>query len=177
MPPTTVPAPSDSFNFAQHLLALNAGRAAKAAFVDDLGTLNYGTLDERVRRIATGWESELTIAVDDAIARRALFDLMEAFYAEKADDGSPPPTRLKLRVEVLAGTWEALLHGQADLAIGVPAQLQSSHVHCEPGGELDQREVVGGIADPRLKAEELAGQVALADLYQLKGALDVGLAL
>src|SRR6478752_8129474 len=37
----------------------------------------------RVRRIATGWESELTIAIDDAIARRAVFDLMEAFYAEK----------------------------------------------------------------------------------------------
>ncbi|MBY0234796.1 MAG: LysR family transcriptional regulator, partial [Burkholderiaceae bacterium] len=34
----------------------------------------------RVRRIATGWESELTIAVDDAIAKRALFDLIDAFY-------------------------------------------------------------------------------------------------
>ena len=54
MPPTTVPAPADNFNFAQHLLALNAGRAGKAAFVDDLGTLSYGALDERVRRIATG---------------------------------------------------------------------------------------------------------------------------
>jgi benzoate-CoA ligase len=54
MPPTTVPAPADNFNFAQHLLALNAGRAAKAAFVDDLGTLSYGALDERVRRIAAG---------------------------------------------------------------------------------------------------------------------------
>ncbi|MFX7992798.1 LysR family transcriptional regulator, partial [Acinetobacter baumannii] len=29
----------------------------------------------RVRRIATGWESELTMVVDDAIARRAVFDL------------------------------------------------------------------------------------------------------
>ncbi|HEU6454069.1 MAG TPA: LysR family transcriptional regulator, partial [Roseateles sp.] len=65
----------------------------------------------RVRRISTGWESELTLAVDDAIARRALFDLMEAFYAERLEGGGPPPTRLKLRVEVLAGTWEALLHG------------------------------------------------------------------
>jgi len=34
----------------------------------------------RVRRIATGWESELTIAIDDAIARRAIFDLMEAVF-------------------------------------------------------------------------------------------------
>jgi benzoate-CoA ligase len=42
------------FNFAQHLLALNTGRADKAAFVDDLGTLTYGQLDERVRRLASG---------------------------------------------------------------------------------------------------------------------------
>eukprot|EP01031_Cornospumella_fuschlensis_P017009 gene17009-20805_t len=46
----------------------------------------------RVRRIATGWESELTLVMDDAVARRAVFDLMEAFYAETCDDGSPPPT-------------------------------------------------------------------------------------
>src|ERR1700712_1258570 len=32
---------------------------------------------------------------------------------------SPPPTRLRLRTEGLAGTWEALVTGQADLAIGV----------------------------------------------------------
>ena len=42
------------FNFAQHLLALNTGRADKAAFVDDLGALTYGQLDERVRRLASG---------------------------------------------------------------------------------------------------------------------------
>ena len=54
MPPTDVKAPPESFNFAQHLLALNSGRAAKAAFVDDLGTLSYGALDERVRRLAAG---------------------------------------------------------------------------------------------------------------------------
>jgi len=54
MTPTTVPAPADSFNFAQHLLGLNSGRAAKVAFVDDLGTLSYGALDERVRRVAAG---------------------------------------------------------------------------------------------------------------------------
>ncbi|TXI23758.1 MAG: LysR family transcriptional regulator [Roseateles sp.] len=91
----------------------------------------------RVRRIATGWESELTLAVDDAVARRALFDLMEAFYAQKTEGGGPPPTRLKLRIEVLAGTWEALLHGQADLSIGVPAQTSSSAVFTEPVGEIE----------------------------------------
>ena len=54
MPPTTVPPPPESFNFAQHLLAANTSRHAKAAFIDELGTLTYGDLDERVRRLAAG---------------------------------------------------------------------------------------------------------------------------
>ncbi|MCI1192853.1 benzoate-CoA ligase family protein [Calidifontimicrobium sp. SYSU G02091] len=53
-PPAGVTPPPEAFNFAQHLLALNAPRAAKAAFVDDLGTLTYGALDERVKRLAAG---------------------------------------------------------------------------------------------------------------------------
>lgn len=92
----------------------------------------------RVRRIATGWESELTIAIDDAIARRAVFDLMEAFYAQGArDEGREPPTRLRLRTEVMEGTWEALLSGQADLAIGTSAQPPSTAVSCELLGEME----------------------------------------
>ncbi len=47
-----VPAPPETFNFAQHLLDANAGRADKLAFVDDAGALNYGALDERARRFA-----------------------------------------------------------------------------------------------------------------------------
>jgi len=52
--PAEVPAPADPFNVAHHLLVLNAGRAAKAAFVDDLGSLSYGMLHERVCRLAAG---------------------------------------------------------------------------------------------------------------------------
>ena len=52
--PADVAPPGDVFNFAQHLLQLNAGRAAKTAFIDDAGTLAYGALDERVRRLAAG---------------------------------------------------------------------------------------------------------------------------
>ena len=50
--PDHIPAPGERFNFAQHLLQLNAARAGRAAFVDDHGTLSYGDLDERVRRMA-----------------------------------------------------------------------------------------------------------------------------
>ncbi len=45
-------APPAQFNFASHLLSLNAGRAAKRAYRDDERTLTYGELNERVRRFA-----------------------------------------------------------------------------------------------------------------------------
>jgi benzoate-CoA ligase len=49
---TPVPNPPAAFNFAQHLIERNAGRAAKTAFIDDHGSLSYGELAERVRRFA-----------------------------------------------------------------------------------------------------------------------------
>ena len=44
--------PPAQFNFARHVLELNAGRAAKLAYRDDERTLTYGELSERVRRFA-----------------------------------------------------------------------------------------------------------------------------
>jgi DNA-binding transcriptional LysR family regulator len=73
----------------------------------------------RVRRVATGWETQLTVAVDAIISQVTVFELCEAFYARCAEQSVEHGTRLRIRSEVLAGTWEALLSGQADLAIGV----------------------------------------------------------
>jgi len=80
---------------------------------------------QRVRRVSTGWETELTIAVDDVLSRLTLLELCESFYSLRpSGDKEPGPgTRLRLRTEVLAGTWEALVSGQADLALGVPADM------------------------------------------------------
>jgi len=47
-----IQAPGETFNFALHLLACNAQRASKAAFIDDQGVLTYGALEDRVRRVA-----------------------------------------------------------------------------------------------------------------------------
>ena len=44
--------PPERFNYAEHLLAANAGRARKIAFLDDVGALTYGELDMRVRQFA-----------------------------------------------------------------------------------------------------------------------------
>ncbi|MEC5214949.1 benzoate-CoA ligase [Polaromonas sp. CG_9.5] len=43
-----------SFNFAQHLITCNAARPEKTAFIDDTGSLTYGELAERIRRLAAG---------------------------------------------------------------------------------------------------------------------------
>ena len=52
-----IAAPAAKFNIAQHLLAGNAGRPHKAAFVDDLGAVSYAALEDRVRRLASGLRS------------------------------------------------------------------------------------------------------------------------
>ena len=86
----------------------------------------------RVRRVATGWETQLTVAVDDAVSRTTILELCEAFY-EPA-----PPTRLRIRTEVLSGTWEALVTGHADLAIGVGTERQlPSGLAMKDLGKLD----------------------------------------
>jgi len=97
------------------------------------GQYLLGELDavaQRVKRVATGWEPQLTIAADAIIARDTLFELFEAFYAEGA------PTRLKLRAETLSGTVETLQTGQADLALGVPADLSQVDVQTAPLGSV-----------------------------------------
>ena len=83
----------------------------------------------RVRRVASGWETELSISVDDLISSTTVFELVEAFSGVCADGGGTGlGTRLRLRTNVLAGTWEALVSGQADLAIGVAGDFAN------PGG-------------------------------------------
>ena len=51
---TSAPAPGPQFNFAAHLIALNAARPGKTAYIDDAGTLSYGELADRVQRMAAG---------------------------------------------------------------------------------------------------------------------------
>lgn len=75
--------------------------------------LELDAVAQRVKRVATGWEPQLTLAVDSVISRTTVMELCEAFFALN------PPTRLRIREEALAGTLEALTSGQADLAIGV----------------------------------------------------------
>ena len=93
----------------------------------------------RVQRVASGWEATLSIAVDDVISATTLFELVEAFggLCNGDDRQQRHATRLRLQTGVLAGTWEALVSGRADLAIGVAGvHANPGHIELLPLGEL-----------------------------------------
>lgn len=74
------------------------------------------SIAQRIKRVATGWESQFTVVIDTIIQQRVVMDLCQHFLEAN------PPTRLRLRDETLSGTQYALTSGQADLAIGVVLQ-------------------------------------------------------
>ena len=49
---STTAEPGSPFNFAQHLIARNAARPDKIAFIDDQGPLSYGELAKQQRQLA-----------------------------------------------------------------------------------------------------------------------------
>lgn len=88
-------------------------------------------LESRVRRVASGWETELTICMDAMFSGAALQDDIAAFY-QVADQ-----TRLRIGQEVLSGAWEALLDRRADLLIGAAGAGPSGGGYsAEPIGKL-----------------------------------------
>ncbi len=73
-------------------------------------------LEHRVRRVASGWETEFTIGLDSLYSAASLESDIVAFY-QVADR-----TRLRIARESLAGTWEALLDRRVDLLIAAPGE-------------------------------------------------------
>jgi len=73
-------------------------------------------LENRVKRVATGYEVELRIAVSDVIPHDRLVPLIKEFYETQCG------TRLRLLQEVYGGAWDALATDRADLAIGAPGE-------------------------------------------------------
>ena len=70
-------------------------------------------LERRLKRLQTGWEEEIFIAIDDAISIPKLYPLVEQYYKECT------LTKLHITAEILSGCWDSLISGRADLAIGV----------------------------------------------------------
>ena len=147
-----------------------------------------GAVANRVRRVAGGWESALAISVDDVLSVPTVFELVQAFYEacpgpDERSDGGPAATRLRLRNDVLAGTWEALISGQVDLAIGVSGEhANPGGIELRPLGEIDfvfcvaPHHPLAALAEPLADAELVAHRaVAVADTAQRLAPLTVNL--
>lgn len=167
--------------------ALLFDRASRQARLTDAGAelLREGerllgevdAVANRVRRVATGWESQLTIAVDVIISCDTVMELAQAFF-EVA-----PHTRLRLRDEALSGTLAALTAGGADLALGVSSEQGTvAGLHTRPLAEISFVFAVAPhhplAALPEPLRDELVQKhraVAVADSVQRGDGLTLGL--
>lgn len=73
-------------------------------------------LESRVKRVATGVETDIGIALSDLFSNEAIFKVLAEFYEQGFG------TRVKLMREVFGGSWDALLSGRADISIGAPGE-------------------------------------------------------
>lgn len=133
----------------------------RKAILTPTGRLLYGRarellqeaeqLERGARRLAQGWEPELSIAVELLFPTWLLLRCFARFAEER------PETRINLIESVLGGTDEALLEGRVDLAIG-------SHV--PPGffGEALMRLRVIPVAHPGHPLHQLGRPLTYRDL-------------
>ena len=70
-----------------------------------------GAIERSARALSAGWEAEIRLAVEIIFPDWLVLRCLERFGAES------PHTRVELIESVLGGTAEALLQGQADIAI------------------------------------------------------------
>ena len=161
-------------------------RSSRQARLTEAGAelLREGTrlLDEidavanRVKRVATGWEPQLTLAVDSIISKATVMELCDSFFA------LGPPTRIKLRDETLSGTLAALTSGQADLALGVTDSTTQAGIHSKALGDVSFVYAVAPhhalASAPEPLKDEIIRQhraVAVADTITRGGGLTFGL--
>ncbi|MDB5904680.1 MAG: LysR family transcriptional regulator [Betaproteobacteria bacterium] len=79
-------------------------------------------LETAARRLSAGWEAEIRVAMEHIFPNAVMFQCLARFAEES------PHTHIELIESVLGGTGEALLKGEADLAVtplvppGFPAE-------------------------------------------------------
>ncbi|MGI9284947.1 MAG: LysR substrate-binding domain-containing protein [Pseudomonadales bacterium] len=89
-------------------------------------------LVETTRQLDSGWESCLNIAIDSILGFDVIYPHLEAFYQLK------PDIEVNLYEEVLGGSWEAVIEGRADLALGAPeAPANNPGLHYEEMMRVD----------------------------------------
>ena len=89
------------------------------------------TLENRTRQVASGWEPRFALALEALLPWAPLVPLLDAFYA------LGQTTEIRVRQEVLAGSWDALVSGCADLVVAGGAPPPGAGVRTRPLGVLE----------------------------------------
>lgn len=115
------------------------------------------TLEKRVQRIATGVETDISIAVSDLFDFQPVLQILQDFYQQGFG------TRVKLLREVYGGSWDALQSGRAEISIGAPGDAPpgsgfATHL-------LGQLEFVFAVA-PHHPLAALAEPLSASDIVQ-----------
>lgn len=90
-----------------------------------------GEIEQRIHQTATGWESELRIAIDVAFEPGVLLPLVADFDVEAQ------ATRLRFMTESVGGGWDALVAGRADLVLGASGEPPPGRWASVPIGMLE----------------------------------------
>lgn len=133
--------------------------------------------EKRVQRVASGWETELRIALDTIFPVSALHPLIDEFHR------AGHQTRLRFSYEVLAGSWEAIKYGRADLVIGAPGWVSiATEIKTHKLGELRMCFVcapshpLAKVKEPLLEEQLLPHRViAVADSSRLLAPITIGI--
>ena len=88
-------------------------------------------LESHVKLIASGVETELTIAISELFSLDALYKILHKFYELKFS------TRIKVIREVYGGTWDALVTDRAAISIGAPGERPSASYTTKPIGTME----------------------------------------
>ncbi|MCU5772597.1 LysR family transcriptional regulator [Erwiniaceae bacterium BAC15a-03b] len=89
-------------------------------------------LEQQAKYVESGWESKLTISLDASVPFALLSPLIDEFCQQHQH------TQLLFRHDVLAGCWEALSYGEADIVFGaVQEPVRHNGIQCTPIGWLE----------------------------------------
>lgn len=118
-----------------------------------------GELELRVKRVATGVETDLGVAISDILHLEAIYPILEEFYEQQFG------TRIRVLREVFGGSWDALMTGRACISIGAPGEGP-------PGGGYSTRligtlEFVFAVA-PQHPLAQIAGPLQNEDIRQYR---------
>ncbi|MHB1092339.1 LysR family transcriptional regulator [Thiobacillus sp.] len=121
-------------------------------------------LENKTRQVAGGWEPQFTLAVEGVLPVAPLLPVLEAFYRLGRS------TEIRLRHEVLAGSWDALVSGCADLAIAGGDAPAGSGIRSRPLGSIEfvfcvaPQHPLAGLGEPLTQADIAAHRaVVIAD--------------